>query len=433
MANLRTKWCGLEMRNPIGVAAIHMQQPPALRAENVADRLMLWVEKGAGLVSTGYIGTETSDKYPSGWEPTGRWGLWNEPFAKALVGSGSAAHNVGRIDEGLKLVRILKERCPEGVIVQANIVVAGADPVRWAEHAKAFQEAGADVIEMDVSCPLTVFYPTGAFSVEWMKGMPPNMLADMPEQLAEVIKEVTRRVTIPVGWKASAETGYPRCIYAAKATYEAGAKFVSCTNGAITISPVDIYNRGKPLESALPFIGRNRPIGLVGGISRFLGTKSVAYVKYFVPEMEVVGITGITSANHVVEYIMLGAQIVELSSAIYWYGADVIARYIKFLEKFMEGQGYESIDDFRGLALKELELDSSKVDWRLGQLVALVDTTKCNGCGICANTICLACYMEEGLAKVREEDCSGCGQCVCICPTRAFTVVERQKPREVKV
>ncbi|MFC1919831.1 tRNA-dihydrouridine synthase [Chloroflexota bacterium] len=434
MANLRNVFCGREMRSPLAVAPLSMFSPAAVRAEKQLDRLMLWVEKGVGLVSTNTIYPKTINDYPSGKEPVNRWGLWEEKsFNKAMFIAADENLIMGLIDEGLKLVTMLKERCPSDVIVQASVTAGGSEPSSWVQHAKAFEEAGADIIELNVSCPVSVFHQNGTWAAEWLKDMPPNLLADMPELLSEVIKAVTKAVSIPVGWKASPETGYPRCLYAAKASYMAGARFVSYTNAPMSISPIDIYNKGKPLTLGFPFMDKNAPGVITGGLTRYVGRKTLAFVKNFIPELEVVGITGITALEHVVDYIMLGAQTVGLSSPIFWYGADFIEKCNDFLNWFMEKEGYQSIEDFRGLALKETEWDTSKLKWKFGELTAVTDPLKCDGCGICTQSICLASYLEGGIAKVAANLCSGCNMCTIICPRDARKVVIRKRPRTVGI
>ena len=45
-----------------------------------------------------------------------------------------------------------------------------------------------------------------------------------------------------------------------------------------------------------------------------------------------------------------------------------------------------------------------------------MDPEKCMGCGICADSICLAMSLEGGLAKVNVDMCLGCGMCVAVWP-----------------
>lgn len=57
-----------------------------------------------------------------------------------------------------------------------------------------------------------------------------------------------------------------------------------------------------------------------------------------------------------------------------------------------------------------------------------IDESKCNGCGVCADT----CHegaigMVNGKAKLLRDDyCDGLGDCLPACPTKAITFVERE-------
>ena len=57
-----------------------------------------------------------------------------------------------------------------------------------------------------------------------------------------------------------------------------------------------------------------------------------------------------------------------------------------------------------------------------GKVKAVTDETKCNNCGICADTICTVRYMEDGKLKVKEEDCMGCGACIMSCRADAISL-----------
>ncbi len=66
--------------------------------------------------------------------------------------------------------------------------------------------------------------------------------------------------------------------------------------------------------------------------------------------------TGVYSANDVIKMILAGADAVQVVSTLYRNGVDVVKSMIEDIEKWMDGHGYKSLDDFRGkLSLKKSE------------------------------------------------------------------------------
>jgi len=435
---LRTKFAGLEMRTPISIAPHSSEGPSSITSpEKVLDRLMGYVERGASKVGIQYTCPENLATYPKGKEDLLRWGTVadSSPLAKDfryLFIMGDEKACMGRKDVGLKVTEMLKARVPEGVIVEAD-VVGRADPESWAEIAKEFEDAGADVVELDTSCPMFAAHTESAWSALIKEGFPAQQIADDEESIEAMIEATAKKVTVPFGWKMTPETGWPRFLYLAKMSAEMGATWVTCTNNPLILTPIDIHNEGRPNADLFPAGTANCLAGAVG-YGRAMGRKMVAAIHSWVPETEIIGITGITKPEYAVEYLMLGANIAELASGIFFYGQDFITRCCRYMERFMDDQGYNTIEDFRGLALKHTEWDGSKFDFKYGQMVAKIDKDTCTGCKFCGGNICYAITHdpEDGnRASVDETICSGCGLCVAVCSAGAAKLVEREKPKEL--
>ena len=93
------------------------------------------------------------------------------------------------------------------------------------------------------------------------------------------------------------------------------------------------------------------------------------------------------------------------------------------LTSFMKTKGYESIQDFRGIALKHLS--SAEQLAELKPQHAVVDQYLCNGCGMCVRA-CLfgAMDMAGKKAASNPDRCDGCGLCVELCALEAINLVE---------
>jgi dihydroorotate dehydrogenase len=77
-----------------------------------------------------------------------------------------------------------------------------------------------------------------------MEGLPPISIADI-DIAVKIVRECASSCKVPVGYKQSPESGWPRMAYMAKKCKDAGAKFVSCTNAVIGLPQIDIYNGGR--------------------------------------------------------------------------------------------------------------------------------------------------------------------------------------------
>jgi len=69
-------------------------------------------------------------------------------------------------------------------------------------------------------------------------------------------------------------------------------------------------------------------------------------------EIPIIGAGGVEKGEDAIEYILAGAKAVQVGSAIFYRGIDVFRKICKEMEEWMERNGYSSIEDFRGLALK---------------------------------------------------------------------------------
>ena len=101
-----------------------------------------------------------------------------------------------------------------------------------------------------------------------------------------------------------------------------------------------------------------------------------------------------------------------------WIGLRVFNELSSGLRSFMETNGYGTIDDFRGIALKylttveELAKEEPMYDQSMhGSVMAA------RSVGVCAND---AISMESGKAKIDIDRCDGCSLCKAWCPTKAF-------------
>lgn len=286
-------------------------------------------------------------------------------------------------------------------------IMAAHNQQDWQELAKWAVEHGADMLELNLSCPHgTVETGRGA-----VIGQNPNMVQDC-------VKWVKESVDVPVMAKLTPNVTDIRSI--AKAAEIGGADATSAINTVLGLAGIDIYT-GEPQPSVF---GYSTYGGNAGPHIRPIGLRCVSQIATAV-RIPVSGIGGIHSWENVIEYMMVGATAVQICTAVMWNGIDIVRTWKKKIEAFMQEQGYSSFEEFRGIANEKLEeFGELKVD---ESLVAVIDPSKCIDCGKCY-TSCkdsgANCISGPTKPTIDEERCMGCGLCAIICPTAAITMKE---------
>ena len=442
--DLSVDLAGVKLRTPVGVGSIGAPsvRPERLTLDLYAEIFLKHIAAGAGFICLPHTvhvpdplladlekRAEASPATRASSRPIMLCKAREKASIYALPPGGATARKTAavfvRTTSGL--IKKLREKKPKDVPLIANVGGLGFFPETFVAGARAHEEAGVDLIELNLSTPSSAQGALDECVERYMERdfplRPPGLfLGDQPDLAERVTRETVRAVSIPVGVKISPETGFPRVIELARRMRDAGARFITCGNLGVTAAPPDIYRNGK---STWPHLDGS-PLAAIGGEwLRPLAYKQIACIARFVPGIDIVGCGGISKPEHVVESMMLGAKAVEMVTPVLFQGRKAITKDVRFLERYMEEQGYAALEDFRGLAAGHItpgnELHSTYDDRRL---VARVDPEKCMGCGICADSICLAMSLEGGLAKVNVDMCLGCGMCVAVCPHEAATLAD---------
>ncbi|UCG66401.1 MAG: tRNA-dihydrouridine synthase [Deltaproteobacteria bacterium] len=450
--NLNVTMAGIQFRSPVGVAPIGAHwgkgiKDPEIYAEVNGEILLKHARAGAGYIyiAGAFLKEETIDKLhdrarpegehqfpPDGMStraiktntavaPYGLEGMYFIPSPFWL----SAEHEKGGVLAKEKLMKILKKKKPEDVPIIANTIGMGDLPDTWVDGAKRWEELGADLIEVNVSCPL----PTtmrGAVNDFFQKSFPARfqgvLIGDNPDLVEEITRQVVKAVNIPVGVKISVETGFPRVVGLAERIRDAGAKFIHTFNSAVGIAPPNIYDRGKPLW---PFMDGSPFCMASGSFLRIPCYRDVAAIARFVPGLDIAAAGGFVLPEHCVEAMMLGARLAQLCTGVIEQGRSLIKQSNSFIRKFMVEQGYQSVEEFIGLGQQYIKYNED-VDMMGGKVVAELDEEKCTKCGRCIDNICTALYSDKGKIKIRAERCAGCGGCMIACQSDAIKLVLRE-------
>jgi len=305
----------------------------------------------------------------------------------------------------------------------------------WPKWAKMVEEAGADYIELDASCPQ-------GKQAESRGGDEKVMFSE--EQWCDItagkriISSVAKVTTVPFTAKL-APYHTPPTIYA-KAWKEAGLSYLLAHNALpgqgifIDIDAEEVF--GNPGQTTLHAGSTMVPLSL----------SRIAHIMREVPDLPIIGIGGINNVSDAIRYLLLGCQAVSIASGVFFKGHRMFQQLADGLAEWMKKHGYTRIDQFRGKCREDAII--TKADWEekygykmeppeWGMLlpdknpspvVTRVDKDKCDFCGRC--DVCLYGALQfDRKAKTLEFDdklCMGCGFCVGLCPLDALYMIDKR-------
>ncbi len=301
MVNLNVELAGLKLANPTMLASGILGYSSET-LENIA-------EGGAGAIVTKSVGLKPRAGYANPTIVQAKCGLIN---AMGLPNPG--------IEEFVKEIRETKK------VLRVPLVISvyGFTAKEYAKVAEKAVGAGADAVELNVSCPHVK--ETG------------SEIGQNPKILAEVVREVKAKVDKPVFVKLSPNVSSIAEI--AEATEKAGANAITAIN---TVKAMAI-----DAETAMPILS-NKVGGLSGSAIKPIALRCV-YEIYEQVKVPIVGCGGITSWRDAVEFLLAGASVVQIGTAVALKGAEVFKMVSRGLEAYLKRKGFRSVKEIVGLS-----------------------------------------------------------------------------------
>ncbi len=313
------------------------------------------------------------------------------------------------IEEWLNIIRRLKEDYPEKRVIGS--IMADADRYdNWRSLALDCQQAGADLLELNFSCPNG--YP------EKGKGAAIGQNPDICGEIVGWLKD-DPGIHIPVIAKLTAavtditETG--------NAVAKAGADGICAINTIPAFMGFDL----KTLKPKPDINGFTTYGGYSGAAIKPIALRCVSALLKS-PQIPVMASGGISNGFDAVEFMLLGSPVVQIATAAMLYGFKLVKTMKTQLTEFMQWHQFERIEDFLGngndMICSYTALD---IDY---DVKAQVNEKACIGCKICTISCKDAGYgaitMQDKLAVIDLEKCVGCSLCHNICPYNAIDMVE---------
>jgi dihydropyrimidine dehydrogenase (NAD+) subunit PreA len=389
--NLKVSFCGVDFPNPFCLSSSPVG--------NTYDMCARALDMGWGGVVFKTIGL---DREVSITHPSPRLNAYhNLPYRVAGLQNVEQISDRSTKDNFADFARLKKDYPHKGLVCSIMGLTHADD---WAELAKMGQDAGADMLECNFSCPQMTVEGTGHKV---------GQDAAIIEKLTSITKSAC---TIPVMAKMTPNVA--DMVPQALAAQAGGADAISAINTVKAISAVDVETC-RPLPN---IADRSSPSGFSGKAVKPIALRFVSDMarepRLTIP---VSGIGGIYTWIDAVEFLLLGATTLQVTTAIMQHGYRIVDDMIEGLEDYLIDHGHASVHDVIGKALPHLA-DPSMLSHET-QVVSVIDHARCVGCGQCYLTCrdgaAQAITMNAERRPVVDEDaCFGCLMCQHICPVR---------------
>lgn len=228
----------------------------------------------------------------------------------------------------LQCITELKADFPDRIIIAS--IMCSYDEQDWTELAKLTEAAGADALELNLSCP----HGMGE------KGMG-LACGQKPELVLNICKWVRAAVKIP--FFAKMTPNITNIVDIARAAKEGGADGVTATN---TVSGLmGIRHDG----SAWPSVGKEKKTtygGVSGNAIRPIALRAVTAIARSLPDFPILATGGIDSADAGIQFLYAGASALQVCSAVQNQDFTVIEDYITGLQAllYLKSLGLEGWD-----------------------------------------------------------------------------------------
>jgi len=266
------------------------------------------IEAGAGAVTTKSIGPKPRKGYknPSVFE------VYPETFINSV---GLANPGVNEFANKIKEIKDLN--------FPLIVSIFGSSEKSYVSVAKKVEAAGADAIELNISCPHAEVSSIGI----------------SPKLTYSLVKRIRKEISVPILTKLNPNVTNITDI--ALAAEKGGANAVVAIN-TLAAMVIDI-NVKRPILS-------HGSGGLSGRAIHPIAVKKV-YDLYQVLTIPIIGCGGIFNYEDVIEFFLAGASAVQIGTALY-KGLGVITQINDNLKTYLNKNNYTSISALTGLAHK---------------------------------------------------------------------------------
>lgn len=316
------------------------------------------------------------------------------------------------LKENAKTFKRLKRDFPNKVIIAS---IMGRSEKEWEYLAKVVTDAGADVIECNFSCPNMEESGTGSD-------------VGQDKNACKKYSQATRRGTrVPI--LAKMTPNITDICEVAIASIEGGADGIAAINTIKSISEVNIDT----LVAAPSIHGKSMIGGYSGPATKPIALKFITdlYTNKNLKSKHISAMGGITTWKDALEFILLGANSIQITTAVMQYGYRIIDDLISGLKNYMILRNYSSLRQLIGLGSNNV-VENNLIE-RDTIVYPIIDKDKCLKCGRCYVSCRDGGHQALSFDNATNEisldgkKCVGCQLCSLVCPVSAISTSRRVK------
>jgi dihydropyrimidine dehydrogenase (NADP+) len=325
MADLSVTVNGLKLPNPFVIGS----GPPGTNANVIAKAF----DEGWGAVIAKTVSLDSSKVINV--QP--RYARMRVGVEKEIVGWQNIELISDRpFDTWIEEFKQVKAKYPGRVLIASVMEEYSKDA--WVEIIERCQAAGVDAFELNFSCP---------------HGLPERKMGAAMGQDCDILEEVCGWVNsvakVPV-W-AKMTPNITHIVDPARAALRAGCEGIAAINTILCVMGVDL----KTLRPEPTVEGYTTPGGYscraVRPIALRMVMECARMMREEFPKASLSGIGGVETGEDEAQFILLGADTVQVCTGVMIHGYKLIHELTKGLSAFMDQHGFKTVEEFRGKSL----------------------------------------------------------------------------------
>ena len=341
------------------------------------------------------------------------------------------------VEKNMEIIRKLKADYPDKALIVSYM---GQNEAEWGQLARICEENGADGVELNFSCPNMADIDLG------------SAIGQIPELVETFTAAAKKNCNIPVIAKLTPNVA--NMSEAAEAAKRGGADGIAAINTIKSVMGLD----PETFVSAPDVHGMSATGGYSGNAVKPIALRFIAEMgnNSRLSGMHISGMGGIETWRDALDFLLLGAGSLQVTTAVMKYGYRIIEDLTSGLAYYLErriqeessvlktkngsdrnsvGNGDQKAGENRtglpvnvknivGLGLPHIS-DTTDVLERDTVVFPVFDKRKCAGCGRCV----ISCsdgghqaltMKEDRSIKLDGSKCVGCHLCALVCPEGAI-------------